>query len=179
MRAFCFALFSALLLASVNTASLSRPVRPETTAINPAALTSWTHARLADARRAGRPTVVIDVRSASEFAVGRIPGATHIEPGSSASQVRARLRNRVRGAAVVFYCTLGPRSRLVAERVSDALRAAGATDVATLDGGIVAWANADRPMRDARGPTPFVHPHDRSIATQLSRPGIARFEPRP
>lgn len=60
----------------------------------------------------------------------------------------------------------------------DALLKSGAKRVRILKDGIVAWANVDLPLVDAKGPTRFVHPSDQDTAQRLIDPTRARFEPR-
>lgn len=83
---------------------------------------------------------IIDVRTPAEFASGHIPGAVNIDvaqPGFD--QAIAALDESQRYAV---YCRTGNRSRAAAQQMSDA----GFTSVVDLDGGIVAWSAAGRPV---------------------------------
>lgn len=77
---------------------------------------------------------VIDVRQASEFAAGHVPGATHAELGSLPSTRLPADR------PLVVMCGHGERAATAAS----VLEAAGYDDVAVLDGGPDDWAQAHR-----------------------------------
>lgn len=102
----------------------------------------------ADLRRrleAGDPLQLVDVREAPEFAAGRIAGARLIPQGGLAG--RAAELDRAR--PVVLVCRSGRRS----EQAREGLAALGFTQVACLDGGLMAWEAAGLPVeRDAHAP---------------------------
>lgn len=100
-------------------------------------------------RDRGEPLVLVDVRSAEEFAVSRIQNARRIEPGSSA----AALRDAAQGMSIVVYCSVGHRSCAFAEELS----AAGFTNVRNLDGGIFRWAIEGNPLVNDDGVATRVH----------------------
>jgi molybdopterin/thiamine biosynthesis adenylyltransferase/rhodanese-related sulfurtransferase len=79
------------------------------------------------------PPVVIDVREASEWEQGFIPGALHI----SKSYIEQDTENLVpdRDAPIVLYCAGGVRSLFAAQ----ALQQLGYTDVASMSGGFQQW----------------------------------------
>lgn len=90
------------------------------------ATTAIVHANSMEGRR------VVDVRQASEFTAGHVPGATHAELGSlPTTGVRA-------GGTLVVMCGHGERAATAAS----ILEAAGHDDVAVLDGGPDDWASA-------------------------------------
>lgn len=96
-----------------------------------------------------RRPLLIDSRSAEEFAVSHLAGA--IRDGD-ADGVPA-------GRPVVVYCSVGVRS---SERARELIRA-GRSDVRQLDGSIFRWAIERRPMVDSAGrATGLVHPYDRN-----------------
>ena len=80
--------------------------------------------------------VLLDVRSAQEFAAGHLPGALHVPH----TQLRDRLAEVPAGAPVRVYCASGFRSYL-ALRV---LRQSGWDDVASLSGGLATF-RTERP----------------------------------
>lgn len=84
--------------------------------------------------------VVLDVRTAAEFAAGHVPGARNVSHDSLASRL-AEL-DALRGKQVVLYCRSGRRT-LLAE---DVLRKAGFTRLAHLEGDYLAWEAAQRPI---------------------------------
>lgn len=95
--------------------------------------------------------LLLDVRTAEEFAVSHLPGAIHFPPG-------APIADEIRNAeSVVAYCSVGVRSGIEAERLSRA----GISDVKNLEGSIFRWAIEGRPLVNAAGATDRVHPYDR------------------
>ena len=99
-----------------------------------------------------RRPLLLDARSAEEFAVSRLRGATRIDP----DRPDLRLGGPDRRRAIVVYCSVGYRSAHVAR----ALRRAGYRDVRNLEGGIFAWANAGRPVYRGDRAVRDVHPYD-------------------
>jgi len=79
------------------------------------------------------PATVIDVRQASEYAGGHLPGARNIELGALRGQAAA-----VRGRPVVTMCGHGERAATAAS----VLERAGHTAVAIMTGGPPDWAEA-------------------------------------
>jgi len=85
------------------------------------------------------PTVVVDVREASEWEQGHLPNAVHI----SKSYVEQQIENAVpdRDTPVVLYCAGGVRSLFAAQ----ALEQLGYTNVASMNGGFQAWKSQGLP----------------------------------
>ncbi len=123
-------------------------------------------------------TILVDVRTAEEFAVSHLQAAVHIEPGTTPEDVVKRLGVPVEGANVVLYCTVAIRSKGLAINAQDQLLNAGAIGVYVMSDGLIAWANADLPLVDVRGATRFVHPSDQATGSRLKDPSRVRFEPR-
>ena len=92
-------------------------------------------------------TLLIDIREATEFAQGHLPGAIHISRGLlefeilPAIEKRGDIANAV-DCDIVLYCGTGGRSALAAK----SLDAMGFTNVRSMDGGIVGWAEAKLPI---------------------------------
>ena len=92
-------------------------------------------------------TLFIDIRELQEFACGHIPGAIHVTRGLLEFQILKTLES-VGAAAdpadtdIVLYCGTGGRSALAALTVE----AMGYKDVKSMNGGIVAWAEARHPI---------------------------------
>ena len=80
---------------------------------------------------------LIDVRVAHEWEAGHIAGAAHIELGELSSRAGEIDRDR----PVIFYCLGDNRSDMAA-----AAFGADGYDVATLAGGIQAWAEEGLPL---------------------------------
>jgi len=77
--------------------------------------------------------VLLDVRTAQEFAEGHLEGARNIDV--QAPDFVQQLQALDNSATYLVYCRTGVRSGVAA----DQLRAAGFADVTGLAGGIVAW----------------------------------------
>ncbi len=90
-------------------------------------------ARALHASPEDRP-LVIDVRQASEFEAGHVPGAWHIAGGS----LPDRLAELPRDRPIATICASGYRSSVAASL----LRAAGFTDVSWVTEGLPAWQDA-------------------------------------
>ena len=84
---------------------------------------------------------VIDVRDATEFAKGSLPGAKNI-PAAVAAERAAELK---KDKPVIVIDAGGAQ----AGRVASQLRAAGFADVFVLAGGLAAWRQAGLPVRAA------------------------------
>lgn len=92
-----------------------------------------------DARRAsGTGPVIIDVRTADEYAMGHITGAVNIP----FDEVADRIGEVDAPHGVALYCMVGPRAR----KGEAALLGAGYTEVLHLEGGLAAWQEAGLPV---------------------------------
>ena len=111
-----------------------QPLSPEAPGITPTAL----HAK----REAGEAPVVIDVRSAEEYASGHVPGAVHIPY----DQVADRIAEVDAPHGVALYCMVGPRAR----KGESALIASGYEGVFHLEGGLAAWKEVGLPIEEGR-----------------------------
>lgn len=105
---------------------------------------------LADPRR--QQPVLLDVRTADEWAVSHLPGARRVEPEAS---VEAALSGVPKNAPIVTYCAVGYRSAEMAKN----LRAAGFSNVRNLEGSIFQWANEHRPLVHEGEAVKRVHPY--------------------
>lgn len=83
--------------------------------------------------------VVLDVRTADEFAAGHVPGARNVSHDLLASRIDELAA--ARDKQVVLYCRSGRRT-LLAE---DILRKAGFKKLAHLEGDYLAWEAAKQP----------------------------------
>ena len=92
-----------------------------------------------DARRAaGIGPIIIDVRTAEEYAMGHITGAVNIP----FDEVADRIGEIEAPHGVALYCMVGPRAR----KGEAALLGAGYTAVLHLEGGLAAWQEAGLPV---------------------------------
>ncbi len=97
------------------------------------------------ARRAANPDLLlIDVRTESEFALGRIPGAVSIPRGVLEFRMAETVRQADR--EIIVYCSTGNRAALALK----ALRAQGYDNVSA-HAGFETWAKARRPVETDAG----------------------------
>lgn len=94
-------------------------------------------------------TLIIDIREQPEYLRGCIPGAVHLSRGllefhlhKLVEQSRCNLNIPQEEQAIVLYCGTGGRSSLAAKTVEEL----GYKNVKSIDGGIVAWAQAQLPV---------------------------------
>lgn len=92
-------------------------------------------------------TVLIDIRELAEYQRGHIPGAMYISRGLLEFEILPALQKRgidtePEDCDIVLYCGTGGRSALAAK----SLDAMGFRNVKSMDGGIVAWAEAKFPL---------------------------------
>lgn len=85
-------------------------------------------------------TMVLDVRTADEFAAGHLRDAKNIPLADLASRVGELEKSKAK--TVVVLCQSGAR----ADKAVRQLAAAGFEDVCSLDGGIAAWQAAGLPV---------------------------------
>ena len=88
-----------------------------------------------EALPAGAATIV-DVREASEWEQGHIPGAQHVSKSYIEQQIEAAAPDR--DAPVILYCAGGIRSLFAAQTLAEM----GYGDVASMSGGFQAWKGA-------------------------------------
>lgn len=99
--------------------------------------------------------VVLDARTAPEFELSHLKGATQIDPYNPSLKV---LQGLPRDTALVVYSSAGYRGA----RVASWLGKAGYSKALNLSGGLFQWANEGRPLfREENRPTAVVHPYDR------------------
>jgi rhodanese-related sulfurtransferase len=100
-----------------------------------ASLTTLQATQLINSRNA----VVVDVRTAEEFATGSLPGARNLPADKLAERAREIKKDR----PVIVVCGTGGR----AGRAAAQLRASGIAEVYVLAGGLAAWREAGLPIR--------------------------------
>jgi rhodanese-related sulfurtransferase len=91
---------------------------------------------------------LLDVREDDEWAAGHIAAATHIPM----SGLLPRLAEVPKDRDVVVVCRVGARSA----QVTAYLRQQGWPAVRNLDGGVVAWVGAGRPLVTDTGAEPRI-----------------------
>lgn len=92
-------------------------------------------------------TVIIDIREPAEFQRGHIPGAVHIPRGLLEFEIlpvleRCGVTTTPDECDILLYCGTGGRSALAAKSMDDM----GFKNARSMDGGIVAWAEAKLPL---------------------------------
>jgi rhodanese-related sulfurtransferase len=117
-----------IVLSTLLTALLALPVSGDSP---PAQAPTITPTELQARRESGDAPVVIDVRSAAEFATGHIPGAVNIP----FDEVAGRISEVEAPNGVALYCMVGPRARMG----EAALLASGYESVLHIEGGLAAW----------------------------------------
>ena len=96
--------------------------------------------------------VLLDIRSAEEFAVSRIKGARHVPPETVVDFSERELASLDRSQLIVVYCSVGVRSAAAARD----LKFLGFTQVKNLRGSLFQWANEGRALEGATA----VHPYN-------------------
>jgi rhodanese-related sulfurtransferase len=91
---------------------------------------------------------LLDVRESEEWAAGHAPEAVHLPM----MEIPARLSEIPGDRDVVVVCRVGARSAQVVQY----LRQSGRDNVRNLNGGMVAWAGAGRPMVSEDGGAPQI-----------------------
>jgi len=124
---------------------------------------------LAKKMNANPDIILIDVRETDEYQVSHLRGAIHAPPDTSTRKLVNLLPPKIKGRAVVFYCSVGERSSAMAKRTQLKLKELGATAIYNLKGGIFAWHNEKRPLVNAAGPTDYVHPFDNDWGRLVKR----------
>ena len=138
--------------------SVVRDRYPDVSQISTASLGAW----LEDEKEP--PPVIVDTRSAEEFAVSHLPGAERLDSSASDSEITTRFR---KDQPLTLYCAAGYRASEMARR----LQALGFRDVSNLSGGIFQWANEGRELRRSGVRVRQVHPVRRAFA-RLLRPEV-------
>ena len=92
-------------------------------------------------------TLLVDIREHAEYERGHIPGAVLIPRGLLEFELVKHLehsasRDAPEDADIILYCGTGGRSALAAKSLDDM----GFNKVKSMDGGIVAWAEAKFPL---------------------------------
>jgi molybdopterin/thiamine biosynthesis adenylyltransferase/rhodanese-related sulfurtransferase len=95
----------------------------------------------ADALREAGSATLVDVREASEWEQGHVPGAVHISKSYIEQQIEAAVPDR--DAPIVTYCAGGIRSLFAAQT----LREMGYTNVSSMSGGFQGWKSGGLPWQ--------------------------------
>lgn len=118
-----------------------------------------------------------DVREEKEFNVSHIKGATYVDPSIKAEAFMTEFEQDWTGKTIVFYCSVGQRSSLLAARVQTALKAKGASEVVNLEKGIFGWHNQSMPLTNENGQTQKVHPYNAFWKRKVNRKDLTSYKP--
>ncbi len=84
--------------------------------------------------------IILDVRTAGEYAAGHIEGAINIDVEGMTFE--GEIKNLDNTKTYAIYCQSGRRSRIAV----DTMNKAGFTKLFNLDQGIISWQNAGLPL---------------------------------
>ena len=84
--------------------------------------------------------VVVDVRTAGEYAAGHIANSINIDVESN--DFDSKIANLDKKVEYAVYCHSGRRSGIAAEKMAKA----GFEKISNLEGGIIAWQNSNYPL---------------------------------
>jgi len=118
---------------------------------------SLTTQALADWLTESEPPLLLDVRTAAEFAVSHLPGALWLDPATPTSPTPGCLQDKPLDTPIALYCSVGYRSAIMGDR----LQKAGYTHVMNLEGSIFQWANEGRALYQGDRLVLSVHPYNR------------------
>lgn len=122
-------------------------------------------------------TIVFDVREKNEFDVSHLPQAIQVDPEISNQSFISSYKEQVTGKNIVFYCSVGQRSSVLASRLKPALIEQGATKVYNLKGGVFRWSNEKKELIQDKKPTQFIHPYNPLWGLLLDDKKAIRFQP--
>jgi sulfur-carrier protein adenylyltransferase/sulfurtransferase len=95
----------------------------------------------------GGGVVLVDTREPHEYQEAHLEGGKLVPPGLLADEIEAAAPDK--SARTILYCRSGNRSALAAAQ----MEALGYTDVASMEGGIIAWQEQGLPVVSASGMT--------------------------
>lgn len=96
----------------------------------------------------GGGVLLIDTREPHEYQEAHLEGGKLVPPGLLGDEIEAAAPDK--SARTILYCRSGSRSALAAAQ----MEALGYTDVASMEGGILAWQEQGLPVVSATGMTP-------------------------
>ncbi len=165
-RRACFGVVS-VLIAALTQAHASVPLTPqdaleEVSGVVDASFQDVSHLPPEEVARrlmTDNRVVLLDVRSAEEFAISHIPGAIRVDPLAKNTIGIIAVVGSLEGKVVVAYCSIGLRSSRLLVRIGQALKDKGATGLHNMRGGVFQWRNEKRPLIVNSVPTLRIHPY--------------------
>ena len=103
-------------------------------------------------------TIIFDVRQQAEFEVSHLKNAIRIAPDINSNDFMSAFGDQIEGKNIVFYCSVGRRSSILASRLKPSLLKQGAQNIYNLKGGIFKWRNEQRALIQNEQPTQYIHP---------------------
>lgn len=122
--------------------------------------------------------LILDTRPLAEYKVSHIKGALQVSPDISPQDFMVRFGNLTADKTVIVYCSVGWRSSLAADRLTEVILASGAREISNLEGGLFGWHNDGRPVVSAHGPTSLIHPYDEKWGRLVSRQDALAYTPK-
>ena len=101
--------------------------------------------------------ILFDVRESAEFKVSHLKNAIHVSPSTDVS--RFIITYQLKGKSLVFYCSVGMRSSIFAQKVQNHRDLPASAKIYNLAGGIFNWHNQHLPLFQNQQPTDLVHPY--------------------
>ncbi|WP_418958092.1 rhodanese-like domain-containing protein [Streptomyces tritici] len=95
--------------------------------------------------------LVIDVREDDEWAAGHVDGALHVPMSQFVARFGEVTEAVADGRRAYVMCKVGGRSAQVTQYLTQQ-----GIDAVNVDGGMLAWDGAERPMVSENGSAPFV-----------------------
>ena len=120
--------------------------------------------------------VIFDVREKSEYAVSHLQNAIQIDPDINANEFNALFGEKLAGKQAIFYCSVGRRSSVLANKVSDGLLQSGTTNVFNLEYGIFGWHDKSLPLVNKHADTEYVHPYSWRWKRYLQNKELTKYD---
>ena len=122
--------------------------------------------------------ILFDVRENEEFEVSHLAGAIQVSPDIGAAEFEERFGQQLKGKTAIFYCSVGVRSSILAERVADLVEQWTGDAPMNLIGGAFQWSNDGRAMVTPKGgETREIHPFDAYWGRLIQDRGAISYKP--
>ena len=120
--------------------------------------------------------LIFDIRKTDEYNVSHIAGAILVSPKMSANSFLEKYNDAAKGKTVIFYCSVGQRSSIFANRVQDGLKNSGTVAVFNLKGGLFDWHNENLPLvTTSNEPTEYIHPYNKFWGRMVNQKSKTRY----
>lgn len=123
--------------------------------------------------------VLFDVRESDEFAVSHLPGAIQVAPDITMAEFELRFASELEDKRAVFYCSVGMRSTILADRVAALVERQTGKPPVNLIGGLFQWHNEGRLAVSTSGDaTSAIHPFDDYWGRLIEDQAAVSYTPR-